>query len=55
MADTQIVLTPTPAEYEQLSRDLETLREAGAYSNTEAIVAAVRAAAEQVTNREESS
>lgn len=40
-----IEITPTPAEYEQLCRDLKALRSAGATSNTSAILAAVRAAA----------
>jgi hypothetical protein len=41
----RIEITPTLAEYEQLCRDLRKLREAGAISNTAAILAAVRAAA----------
>jgi len=40
-----IEITPTPAEYEQLCRDLAKLRAKGAFSNTEAILLAVRAAA----------
>jgi hypothetical protein len=40
-----IEITPTPAEYEQLCRDLKTLRSAGAMSNTSAILEAVRVAA----------
>ncbi len=40
-----IEITPTPAEYEQLCRDLAKLRAQGAFSNTEAILLAVRAAA----------
>ena len=44
-ADMEIVMTPTPAQYEQLVHDLGVLREAGAESNTQAIVDAVRAAA----------
>jgi hypothetical protein len=40
-----IEITPTPLEYKQLCRDLATLRAAGAFSNTDAILEAVRAAA----------
>jgi len=42
----RIEITPTPAEYRQLCRDLRRLREAGAISNTAAILTAVRAAAD---------
>ena len=38
----EIVITPSPKEYEQLERDLKALRDAGAESNTQAIVDAVR-------------
>ncbi len=41
-----IEITPTPAEYEQLCRDLAALREAGAESNTAAILKAVHSAGE---------
>lgn len=41
-----IEITPTPAEYEQLCRDLAALREAGATSNTAAILQAVHDAGE---------
>jgi hypothetical protein len=41
-----IEITPTPLEYKQLCRDLATLRAGGAFSNTDAILAAVRAAAD---------
>jgi hypothetical protein len=41
-----IEITPTPAEYEQLCLDLKTLREAGAASNTAAILQAVHLAGE---------
>jgi len=40
-----IEITPTPEEYEQLSRDLTMLRRRGALSNTAAVLAAVHAAA----------
>lgn len=40
-----IEITPTPAEYRQLCRDLAKLRERGAFSNTDAILQAVHAAA----------
>lgn len=40
-----IEITPTPLEYDQLCRDLAKLRRAGAFSNTDAILGAVRAAA----------
>ncbi len=42
----RIEITPTGAQYEQLCRDLAALREAGAPSNTAAIVDAVRTAAQ---------
>lgn len=41
----RIEITPTPAQYKQLCRDLQLLRESGAPSNTAAILDAVRAAA----------
>jgi hypothetical protein len=41
-----IEITPTPAQYEQLCRDLKKLRRLGAASNTAAIIEAVRGAAE---------
>ena len=41
----RIEITPTPSQYCELCRDLETLRGRGAHSNTEAILQAVRAAA----------
>lgn len=40
-----IEITPTPMQYERLCLDLKKLRERGATSNTEAILAAVRDAA----------
>lgn len=43
--EVRIEITPTVAEYEQLCRDLEKLRERGAISNTAAILQAVRGAA----------
>lgn len=42
-----IEITPSPAEYEQLCRDLAALREAGAASNTAAILQAVHVAGER--------
>lgn len=42
-----IEITPTPAEYEQLCRDLAALRKAGAASNTAAILQAVHIAGER--------
>jgi hypothetical protein len=44
----EIILTPSDSEYRQLIRDLETLRGAGAASNTAAIVNAVSPAAASV-------
>lgn len=41
-----IEITPSPAEYDQLLRDLARLRELGATSNTAAVVEAVRAASD---------
>jgi hypothetical protein len=41
----RIEITPSPAQYEQLCRDLKILRKGGAASNTAAILDAVRAAA----------
>jgi hypothetical protein len=46
VSDPVIEITPTPAQYRELCRDLEALRTAGASSNTIAIVEAVRVAAE---------
>jgi hypothetical protein len=40
-----IEITPSPAQYRQLCRDLGALRRTGAASNTAAVIAAVRAAA----------
>lgn len=40
-----IEITPTPKQYERLCLDLRKLRERGATSNTDAILAAVRDAA----------
>jgi hypothetical protein len=37
-----IVITPSPTQYRQLVQDLDVLREAGAQTNTEAIVNAIR-------------
>lgn len=48
MTDPEIVITPSVAQYEQLVADLEILRSAGAESNTEAIVEAVRREATRV-------
>jgi hypothetical protein len=39
--DLEIVITPSPPAYKQLIDDLKKLRDAGAQSNTEAIVDAV--------------
>lgn len=39
------MITPNRGEYDQLCRDLKTLRETGATSNTAAILAAVHDAA----------
>jgi hypothetical protein len=44
-----IQITPTPAEYEQLVRDLDRLRALGHESNTAIVVEAVRALAERRT------
>lgn len=41
----RIEITPSPSEYRQLVSHLRTLREAGAESNTAAILAAVKDAA----------
>ena len=46
--EVELVLTPSPSQYEQLVRDLATLREAGAESSTAAIVRAVSQAADSV-------
>ena len=43
-ANPRIEITPSVAQYEQLCRDLAALREAGAPSNTAAIIGAVHAA-----------
>jgi len=43
----RIEITPSLRDYEQLCRDLKKLREAGAISNTAAILDAVRDAAER--------
>jgi hypothetical protein len=40
-----IEITPNPEQYTQLCRDLAALRRAGAVSNTDAVLAAVRVAA----------
>lgn len=47
----EILLTPSPAQFEQLAADLKLLREAGAESNTQAIVDAVRDRAAKVRLR----
>jgi hypothetical protein len=44
-ANVCIEITPSAEQYGQLSRDLATLRRAGADSNTAAVVSAVHAAA----------
>lgn len=44
-AHPHLEITPSPAEYEELCRDLGKLRKLGAPSNTAAILAAVHAAA----------
>ena len=41
----EVLITPSSAQYHQLVGDLELLREAGAASNTAAILSAVRVAA----------
>lgn len=48
MSNPEILITPSPAEYERLIRDLETLRESGASSNTAAIIEAVSEKASSV-------
>lgn len=45
----EVLVTPTPAQFAQLSRDLATLRRQGAESNTQAILDAVRTAAATAT------
>jgi hypothetical protein len=48
MSQMEIVITPSAVEYEQLVRDIETLRELdGARSKTAAVLAAVRRAARE--------
>lgn len=47
MSNPRIEITPSTAQYEQLCRDLDALRKAGASSNTAAIVEAVHATARQ--------
>jgi hypothetical protein len=47
----EILITPSRAQFEQLATDLKLLREAGAGSNTEAIVDAVRERAAKVRLR----
>jgi RecA/RadA recombinase len=49
--DVEIVITPTEAQYRELSQHLETLRKAGAQSNTAAILAAVRESAGRVRSK----
>jgi hypothetical protein len=44
----EIVITPAPTEYRQLVADLETLRNAGAASNTAAIVETIHREAARV-------
>lgn len=44
----EVVITPSPAQYEQLARDLETLLGAGSESHTAAILEAVREKAAKV-------
>jgi hypothetical protein len=46
-AEVEVIITPSEGQYRQLVEDLETLRDQGAQSNTEAILAAVRLAAER--------
>lgn len=41
----EVEITPTPAQYRQLAKDLATLRARGADSNTQAILDAVCTAA----------
>lgn len=49
MADVEIVITPTSAEYEQLVEDLRKLRDlGGAETNTAAIISAVREKAQEL-------
>jgi hypothetical protein len=45
-ANPRIEITPSPAHYEQLCRDLKRLRKLGAPSHTQAIIEAVHAAAQ---------
>lgn len=45
-ANPRIEITPSPAQYRQLCRDLKKLRALGAPSHTEAIIEAVHAAAQ---------
>ena len=44
----ELIITPSPSQYEQLVRDLDALRAAGADSNTSAIVGAVRREADSL-------
>lgn len=50
-----IEITPTAAETEQLQRDLQILRDAGAPDNTTAVLEAVRTAASLVDEPDERS
>jgi hypothetical protein len=45
LANPCLEITPSAEQYEQLCRDLGALRRAGAGSNTEVVIAAVRAVA----------
>jgi hypothetical protein len=53
MADNlrEILLTLSPAQFERFAQDLKLLRDQGASSNTEAIIAAVRDSAARVMVR----
>lgn len=44
--EVEITITPSPDQYRQLCQDLEIMRDAGATSNTAAIIDAVHQAAE---------
>lgn len=48
MSVVEVVITPSEQQYRQLVADLEVLRQAGAESNTAALIAAVRAEADRV-------
>jgi hypothetical protein len=50
-AGPRIEITPTQDEYDQLCHDLALLRTGGAASHTEAVIRAVRKAAEEVELR----